>query len=125
MANDKAAVSLIGRVGKDSELRYSASGGAVANFSMATSSGKREEEETQWWSITMFGAVAERLSQYVRKGDRIAVDGRVKLRQYTTKDGKPGASLEVNADNVFLLGSKNDGPRSANKWNDPDDLPFE
>ena len=109
-------VILIGNLGRDPELRYTQSGQAVANFSLATSeswkdknSGERKES-TEWHRITTWGKTAELASQYLSKGRTVYVEGRLQTREYEDKDGIKRKVTEVVANNVtFLGGQRGDG----------------
>jgi len=109
-------VILIGNLGRDPELRYTQSGQAVANFSLATSeswkdknSGERKES-TEWHRITTWGKTAELASQYLSKGRTVYVEGRLQTREYEDKDGIKRKVTEVVASNVtFLGGQRGDG----------------
>lgn len=94
-----------GNLGRDPELRYTQSGMAVLNMSVAVSdrvkSGDEWTEQTTWFRVAVFGKRAEGLDKYgLNKGDRVIVRGRVKLNEYTKRDGSAGASLELMADDV-------------------------
>lgn len=135
-------LTIVGRVGKDAVVRYTQNGQAVANFSVATSetwkdqSGERHEE-TQWFDVTMWGKMAEAVSPYILKGQLVLVSGPIKSRQYEAKDGSRGTSWTVTANELKLLGSRNDrgsqtsdddGGRRGTSQDDSnyteDDIPF-
>lgn len=106
---------IIGRLGKDPEVRYLPSGEAVANFSLATTekwkdkASGEQREETEWHRISTFGRLAEIVGQYVKKGDLIYVAGKIKTRKYTDKDGTERYATEVRASEMKMLGGKSDG----------------
>lgn len=105
---------LIGNLGGDSELRYTADGTPVASFSLAVNRKWTKEdgshgEETTWFRVTAWRKLAESLNPYLKKGGKVMVIGRVSARGYTGADGSPRASLEVTADTIRLMGG---GPRS-------------
>jgi len=118
-------VMIIGNVGQAPELRYTPSGKAVCSFSVATShrytdsTGERKEETT-WFNISAWERLAETVNQYVTKGMQIYVEGRLALRTYTTKDGKPGASLDIHASNIEFLGR----PKGQGQTEAEGDPPF-
>lgn len=89
-------VILIGRVGRDPEIRNTASGNTVAKFRLATSSKRKTgEEDTQWHTITVFGRVAENfVAHYVHKGDLLYIDGRLTYSQWE-KDGQNHERAEI------------------------------
>jgi len=104
-------VILLGRLGRDVELRTTASGTAVANVSLATSrrwtdkAGERAEE-TQWHSVTFFDRLAEIASQYLAKGSLVYVEGRLKTRSYTDKDGVERSATDIVAEQMQLIGGR-------------------
>jgi len=93
-------IVIVGNVGRDPELRHTQTGKAVANFSVATS---ERNSETQWFNVTVWDKQAELANQYVRKGDRVAVHGRMRSREH---DGK--TYWDLIADRVEF-GSKREG----------------
>ena len=111
-------IILVGNVGKDPEMRYTPSGAAVTSFSVATSRNYKSQgqtiKETIWFRITCWGRQAEYASNYVRKGHKILVEGRLMADQagnprvFTRSDGTAGASFEINASNLQLLTSRNE-----------------
>jgi single-strand DNA-binding protein len=132
---------LIGRLGKDPELRYTASGRAVATFSLATSEvyqnqeGQRQENTT-WHNIVCWGKTAELAKEYLRKGREVYLEGRIANRSYDDKDGNKRYISEVVVQNLKFLGSRQQGepggaaddaepsPSPAASGGDEDDLPF-
>lgn len=107
-------VMLIGNLGRDIELRYTPSGQARAEFSMATSRNfKRNDEwveETDWHNIVMWGERAERAAEQLRKGKQVYVEGRLSTRSWDDeKTGDKKYRTEVIADRVFALGRKEEG----------------
>lgn len=124
---------IVGRVGRDADMRYTPAGVAVCDWSVATSkvSGKGEsrKEETTWFKVTAWRDQAETHAQYVKKGMLILIEGTVKASAYM-KDGKAVASLEMTADRVQYLGkgSEDSGPGAPeNNMGDDaneNDLPF-
>lgn len=105
-------VILIGNCGRDPEIRYLPSGGAVANISIATTSRRKDQatgdyiEETQWHRITFFERLAEIAGEFVKKGSPLYVEGRLTYRKYTDKDGVEKQSTDIIATEMQLLGSK-------------------
>ena len=110
-------VELIGRLGHDPEMRYTPNGQAVCNFSMATgrtyTSNGEKITETEWHNITAWGKLAEIVNQYVKKGSKVLVEGRLTPdaasggpRIWTDQSGNPRASFEVTASTVRFLSSK-------------------
>lgn len=107
-------IILIGNAGRDAELRYTQSGTAVANFSMAVSRRyqTREEmrEETEWFNVSAWERRAEFVSDRVKRGTRVFVDGRLSTREYTTGNGETRTSLDVNANRVIVLTPRDNDP---------------
>ena len=104
-------VMLLGNVGKDPEVRYLASGMAVANLSLATSSKRKDKntgetiEETQWHRIVFYDRLAEIVGEYVIKGSSIFVEGRLKYGSYE-KDGVKQYTTDIVGEQLQMLGSK-------------------
>jgi single-strand DNA-binding protein len=136
-------VMLIGNVGKDPEMRYTANGNAVTSFSIAVnrnfqgSDGERREE-TDWFDIVTWNKLAEICSQYLQKGSQAFVEGRLHTRSWEGQDGQKRYKTEVVAQTVLFLGQRGGAaPRMMESYDDasapsavagsvdPDDLPFE
>ena len=105
-------VFLVGRLGKDPELKYFDSGDPVCNFSMATSRKYKNksgelQEETEWHRVAVWGKSAEACGQYLAKGREAHVEGRLKYRQYE-QDGVTKYATDIVASQVTFLGSKSD-----------------
>lgn len=103
---------LIGNLGRDPELRYFPSGGAVCNVSIATTrswkdktSGERKEE-TEWHKVTFMDKLAEVAGQYLKKGAPVYVEGRLKTRKWTDKDGCDNYTTEIIAEQMQMLGGR-------------------
>jgi single-strand DNA-binding protein len=105
-------VILVGNCGRDPEVRYLPSGGAVANVSIATTSRRKDRssgefvEETQWHRVTFFERLAEIVGEYVKKGTPIYVEGRLTYRKYTDKDGIEKNATDIIASEMQLLGGR-------------------
>src|SRR5687767_13078367 len=114
MARSLNKAMLIGNVGQDPEIRTIPSGSRVAQFSVATSrrwndrSGQ-QQEKTEWHRIVAWEKLVEIIERYVKKGDRIYVEGEIEYRQYQDKDGVTKYTTEIRARDVVLLGGKGDG----------------
>ena len=109
-------VMLIGNLGKDPEVRFTASGQAVASFSLATSEkfkGKSGEweERTEWHNITLWGKLAEISGEYLTKGKTIYVEGRLQTRKWQDKSGNDRYTTEIVGDKMQMLSAK--GERSG------------
>ncbi len=107
-------VILVGNVGRDPELRYTASGTAVANFSLATSRRYKDrdgnqQEQTEWHRCVAWARTAEIVNQYANKGKQLYIEGRLQTRQWEDRDGNTRYTTEVVADNIQLLGRAGGG----------------
>ena len=105
-------VILIGNLGRDPEVRYAPSGSAICNVAIATSrnwkdktSGERQEE-TEWHRVVFYDRLAEIAGEYLKKGRPVYVEGRLKTRKWTDKDGVEKYTTEIVADQMQLLGSR-------------------
>jgi single-strand DNA-binding protein len=105
-------VILIGNLGRDPEVRYAPSGAAICNVTIATSrqwkdktSGERQEE-TEWHRVVFYDRLAEIAGEYLKKGRSVYVEGRLKTRKWTDKDGVDKYTTEVIADQMQMLGSR-------------------
>lgn len=113
MANGLNKVMLIGHVGKDPELKYMPSGGAVANFNIATNESYKDKtgklvEKTEWHKVVVYARTAEVVAEYVKKGAQVFVEGKLQTRSWD-KDGVKHYMTEIVAFNVQFLGSKKGG----------------
>ncbi|CAM4220045.1 single-stranded DNA-binding protein [Zobellia nedashkovskayae] len=113
MSTLKNHVQLIGNVGQEPTITNLESGKKVARFSLATNEyykdAKGEKQtETNWHTVVAWGKTAEIIEKYVAKGKEVAVAGKLKTRTYTTDDGNQRYATEVVADEILLLGSKDD-----------------
>lgn len=118
-------VFLIGRLGRDPEVRYMPNGEAVCNFSVATSeswkdqSGQRQER-TEWHNITMYRRLAEIAGQYLKKGSLVYIEGRIQSRKYTDKNGVERTAYDIIGSEMKMLGGKAEGSsESANTAEPP------
>ena len=108
-------VIIVGNLGKDPEVRYTANGAALCSVTIATSrqwkdkaSGERQEE-TEWHRVTFFDRLAEIAGEYLKKGRPVYVEGRLKTRKYTDKDGAEKYATDIVATELQLLGSRDSG----------------
>ncbi len=134
-------VILVGRLGKDPEVRYTPSGAAVANFTIATSeewkdkdSGQKQER-TEWHRIVAWRRLGEICGEYLRKGSQIYIEGKLQTKSWEDRDGNKRYTTEIIAQNMQMLGSANRGARTMDQG-DPgfpveepisvpeDDIPF-
>ncbi|MEN4041133.1 MAG: single-stranded DNA-binding protein [Anaerolineaceae bacterium] len=130
-------IIIVGNVGKDPEMRYTPSGQAVTSFSVATnrnytnSSGQRVDE-TIWFRVSAWGRQAETCNQYLKKGSKVLVEGRLTAdanggpRIWTRQDGTPAASFEISASNVRFISSRAEGGMedSGEHAMGEDEIPF-
>lgn len=101
-------VILIGNIGQDVTTR-DVSNGIVANTSLATSEKRNGEEKTEWHRLVFFGKLADLAKQYVSKGSKLYIEGKISYRKYTNKDGVEVNSTEIIVDQMrFLGGNKNE-----------------
>lgn len=106
-----------GRVGADAELRTTASGEKVLSFRVCNTVGFGDRKIEQWVDNSYWGARAEKIAGYVKKGDRITVSGELKLESFQRKDGTPGSKLAVRVNDLDLAAKSEGGAASA----DPSD----
>lgn len=124
-------VMLIGRLGKDPELRYTPAGLAVAKFSLATNRRKRKGEDPppDWHRITVWSKLAEVCAQYLIKGEQVMIQGRIEYGSYE-KDGVKHYTTDIIAEDMEMLGGRGDRePRPLQEPASPpgiadDDIPF-
>ena len=128
-------VILVGNLGKDPEVKYLDNGVAVANFSLATTENYKNKEgekvsQTEWHNIVLWRGLAEVAEKYLKKGASIYIEGKIKTRKWEDKEGNTRYNTEILADNMTMLGGKQDSQK--NPINPPqetasdkaDDLPF-
>ena len=102
-------VQLIGRLGRDPEVRYMPNGEAVCNFSIATSESWKDangqkQERTEWHNITLYRRLAEVAGQYLKKGALVFVQGKIQSRKYVDKNGIERTAYEIICDSMKMLG---------------------
>ena len=123
---------IVGNLTRDPEMRYTPSGTAVTNFSVAVSrkfTGKdgKAVEKTKWFRVTAWGKLAETCNQYLTKGRQVLVTGEIDASAYANQAGEPAASLELTAREVKFLGGKGSNGNGGNREAAPsseEDLPF-
>ena len=112
MARGLNKVMLIGNLGADPEIRYTAGGAAVANVRLATADSWRDkdsgetQERTEWHRVVFFGRLAEIVEQYVKKGSQIYIEGRLQTRKWQDKEGNEKSSTEIVASEMQMLGGR-------------------
>ena len=113
-------IILLGNVGKDPEVRYFDNGGAVANFTIATTergytaaNGTQVPDRTEWHNIVLWRGLAEIAEKYVKKGSKLYIEGKIRTRSYEDANGNKRYVTEVWGDNMELLDRKQDSSNSA------------
>jgi len=111
-------VILVGRLGRDPETRYTGSGQAVANFSVATDESYKDrngerQKRTEWHKIVVWGKQAEIAQQYLKKGSLVFIEGRIQSREWQDKEGQKRTSFEIVANNFRMLGGRADAAAAA------------
>lgn len=114
MARSLNKATLIGNLGADPEVRTTKSGAQVAQFSLATSrswtdKAGQAQEETQWHRVVAWAKLAEIVEKYLRKGQRVYVDGEIRYGSYEDKDGVTKYTTEINCREMIMLGGSGDG----------------
>ena len=105
-------ILIIGNLGSDPEMRYTPNGNPVTSFTVATNrryrtSDGENREETEWFRISAWNRLAETCNQYLQKGSKVYLEGRLSSRTYTANDGTTRVSLDVNASEVRFIDSRN------------------
>ena len=147
MATGRGSVNkviLIGNLGSDPELKYTPSGAAVTNFNVATNEvwndkDGNKQERTEWHRVVLWRKLAEIAGEYLKKGSKVYLEGRLQTRSWEDKDGVKRYTTEVVADNMTMLDAKSEGGGSSGVSSAPppaseappaadsgaeDDLPF-
>lgn len=118
MARGINKVILIGNLGKDPEVRYMPSGGAVVNVTVATSDSWKDKqtgeskERTEWHNVVFFNKLAEIVGQYLKKGSRVYVEGSLRTRKWQDKDGQDRYTTEIVGNDMQMLDSRSSGASS-------------
>ncbi len=143
MARGLNKVMIIGNLGNDPEIKYSNTGTAIANFNIATTENRKDsegnwEEKTEWHRIVMFGKQAEVCKDYLHKGSKVYIEGRLQTRSWEDQSGQKRYMTEIVGANMVMLDSRGQAPpldaapgqgERAPEQNDEfpkgeDDLPF-
>jgi len=112
MARGLNKVMLIGNLGADPEVRYTAGGSAIANIRLATAESWRDkesgdmQERTEWHRVAFFGRLAEIAAEYLKKGSQVYVEGSIRTRKWNDKDGTERYSTEIVANEMQMLGGR-------------------
>lgn len=105
-------VILVGNLGRDPETRYLSTGDAVTSIAVATTdkwkdkASGEQKEVTEWHRVSFFGKLAEIAGQYLKKGAQVYIEGKLKTRKYTDKDGVEKYATDIVADTMQMLGAK-------------------
>jgi single-strand DNA-binding protein len=134
-------IIVIGNVGRDPELRYTANGKSMVKFSLATNHRFQDQngewqEQTEWFNVIAWNQLGERVMERIQKGSQAYIEGRLQSRTWTGNDGKERKDLEIIANTILSLDRRGDmgaapamagGVRRGNETEivDPDDLPFD
>ncbi|MGB0455055.1 MAG: single-stranded DNA-binding protein [Bacteriovoracaceae bacterium] len=115
-------VMIMGRLGQDPELKYTPSGQAVCNFSVATSEGwtdksGQKQERTEWHRIVVWGKMAELCNQYLSKGRQCFLEGALQTRSWDAKDGSKRYTTEIVARNVQFIGGRPNAEQGGGEYN--------
>ncbi len=131
MAYSKGSVNkviLVGNLGQDPELRYTPSGAAVTNFSIATNEVWKDkegnqQERTEWHRVVLWTRLAEVAGEYLKKGSKVYIEGRLQTRSWEDKEGVKKYTTEVIGDNMTMLDAKGEGGGTASSASPPSESP--
>ena len=121
MARGVNKAIIVGTVGKDPEVKYSASGSAICNVSVATNESWKDKtsgeqvEKTEWHRIVIFGKLADIAGQYLTKGSQVYFEGKIQTRKWQDQSGADRYSTEIVADNMEMLGGKSESSGGERK----------
>jgi len=123
-------VIIVGNLGRDPELRYTPQGTAVCNFSMATTEKRKDksgefQDVTTWFRVTLWDKKAEVAAKYLQKGKPVYIEGRLKIDEWTDRDGKDRYTLDVTATDMQFIGSASDRDSGYSSENSDMDMPSE
>jgi single-strand DNA-binding protein len=118
MAKSVNKVILLGNVGKDPEVKFLPSGSAVANFTLATSERFKDksgefQERTEWHNLVAYQRLAEIVRDYVKKGSKLYIEGRIQTRSWDDKDGQKKYRTEIVVNDLVLLSGRGEGGESG------------
>jgi len=121
MARGVNKVILIGNLGKDPEVRYSPNGGAVANITLATSESWKDKntgeqvDKTEWHRVVFFRRLAEIAGEYLKKGSKVFIEGKLQTRKWQDQNGQDRYTTEIVANEMQMLDSKGGGSANYNQ----------
>lgn len=126
MAGGVNKVILVGHLGKDPEVRHLENGAAVANFSMATTESYKDkngnrQDQTEWHNIVLWRGLAEVAEKYLKKGNLVYIEGKLRTRSWQDKDGLTRYTTEIVGDNMTMLGSKSENSNSNSSTSTDED----
>ncbi len=116
MARGVNKVILVGNLGRDPEVKYTASGAAVVNITVATSESWNDKqtnervEKTEWHRVVAFQRLAEIMGEYLRKGSQVYIEGKLQTRKWQDQNGQDRYTTEIVANEMQMLGSRGDAP---------------
>lgn len=115
---------LLGNLGRDPEVRYSANGAAICNLSIATTYKRKDQsgqqvEETEWHRVVMFSRLAEIAGEYLKKGRQVYIEGRLRTRKWTDSNGIEKYTTEIIADQMQMLGGRDDDQQAQPQQRPP------
>ncbi len=121
-------VILVGNLGRDPELRYTPQGTPVCSFTMATNERRRDragesQDVTTWFKVTLWGRQAETASQYLAKGRPVYIEGRLRVEEWTDREGKQRYTLEVNATDMQFIGGRGEETGGGDVQREPSAAP--
>ena len=123
MARGVNKVILIGNLGQDPEIKSTAAGAAIANFSLATSESWKDKntgqqvEKTEWHRVVAFNRLAEIIGQYVKKGSKVYIEGSLRTRKWQDKEGKDHYTTEIVANEMQMLDGRGGGGSAGGDYN--------
>lgn len=131
MGKDLNKVQMTGHLGADPEMRYTAQGSAVTTFRVASNRSWKDREnnpheETEWFRVVAWDKLGEICNQYLTKGTRVYVEGRLQTRKYTDRDGQERYATEVIAQDMIILsarGERGNVPDDAGDYGEPEEAP--
>mgnify|MGYP000876549231 FL=1 len=115
MARGVNKAMMVGNLGRDPEVRYSANGNAIANVTVATTDSWKDrqsgeqQERTEWHRVVFFNRLAEVVAEYLKKGSQVFIEGRIQTRKWEDKDGNDRWTTEIVANEMQMLGSRGGG----------------
>lgn len=120
-------IIIIGNLGKDPELRYTPQGKAVCSFTLATNDKRKDksgelQNVTTWFRVTLWDKQAEAANKYLTKGRAVYIEGRLRMEEWTDKDGQTRQSLEVQATDMQFIDKGEDAPMTGTQ--ESEDVPF-